>query len=414
MNRPPARGDPARVPCHASTALAPLLTLAVLGAHVGCTARPARAPAAPPPLPPPPARAGLFPFQEPANDVGPSSRWGYRDRAGAVRIAPQFGRAGPFRDGLACVERDGRFGFIDPTGAYRVAPTLAGCGPFAAGLAPARGPTGWGYVDAQGRWVVEPTLPFAHPLAEGLAPRHHADGYVFIDATGAPALPGTFELVGTFSGGLAPVVVDGKLGYVDRAGRIVIQATWPFERVQGFVEEMGLADGRVRIEVGCVHRYRQDGEEVPRPDAALRDPGWMALGVEVSGCAYGYADAAGATIIPPRFSAAGRFSEGLAAVRAPDDAGYGYVDVDGRVVIPGPFSRAGRFSEGRAFVTADGVNLLVDRAGERTPLPTDVEGVAPFDDGLAEARLEGGGWGYVDAEGRLVWSRPGGRPRLSR
>ncbi len=86
---------------------------------------------------------------------------------------------------------------------------------------------------------------------------------------------------------------------------------------------------------------------------------------------HGYIDRTGRLLIAPRFRAAHRFSEGLAAVavsRGPADAGtYGYVDRAGTFVIEPRFRAAGEFSGG-----------------------------------LAEVQT-GGGWGYIDPAGAYVW-----------
>lgn len=362
------------------------------------------------PAPPPPTRAGLFPFQSPPSDVGPGSRWGYLDRGGLVRIQPRYSTAGPFRDGLACVSVDGRFGFIDAQGNVQIPLELRGCRAFSGGLAPAWGETGWGYVDPQGAWVVPPTMPYANDLSEGLAVAASPRGARYINARGRPAFPAEFELAGPFSGGLAPVVVERKLGYIDRSGQLRIAPTLPFDRVIAITEEILFNDGRAAFSQGCQRRYFDGSAEVDPSNYPLNDPRWMRLSVQSSSCAFGYIDERGAVAVPAELDAAGRYSEGLAVVRRRGARGVELIDVQGQTAVPGLFEAASPFSEGRAFVTLEGRLQLIDRQGQRWPLPEGYRAASPFDDGLA--RVEGrAGWGYVNAEGRLVWERVASAPR---
>ena len=71
---------------------------------------------------------------------------------------------------------------------------------------------------------------------------------------------------------------------------------------------------------------------------------------------YGFINKKGETIIPPNFRDASIFSEGLAAVNI--EEGYekwGYIDMEGNTVIEEKYSIANRFSEGLATVLITGV-----------------------------------------------------------
>ena len=60
-----------------------------------------------------------------------SSRWGYIDQTGAWAIAPQFGEAGAFSEGLAVVEvSGGNWGYIDQIGVWAIDPQFGGARSF--------------------------------------------------------------------------------------------------------------------------------------------------------------------------------------------------------------------------------------------------------------------------------------------
>src|SRR2546427_7715767 len=73
---------------------------------------------------------------------------------------------------------------------------------------------------------------------------------------------------------------------------------------------------------------------------------------------YGYIDAAGKMIIPPRFQFAGEFSAGLAEGRIADQ--WGDIDTTGAVVIEARVDMTSRFSEGGAVVELGGNPRFLD------------------------------------------------------
>lgn len=77
---------------------------------------------------------------------------------------------------------------------------------------------------------------------------------------------------------------------------------------------------------------------------------------------YGYIDKKGSTIIQPQFLSAGKFSEGLAAVRL--NGTYGYVDLKGELTISPKFDLALPFNNGLAKVFIDGKPYFINQKGE--------------------------------------------------
>ena len=85
---------------------------------------------------------------------------------------------------------------------------------------------------------------------------------------------------------------------------------------------------------------------------------WLACGVDVAGQTAdrfpiniqgntGYMDGLGKLVIPAKYSEAGKFHEGVAAVLR--DTKWGYVDSAGVEVVPPTYRGAGDFSEGVAL-----------------------------------------------------------------
>jgi len=116
---------------------------------------------------------------------------------------------------------------------------------------------------------------------------------------------------------------------------------------------------------------------------------------------YGYIDAAGKMIIPPRFQFAGEFSAGLAEVRIADQ--WGYIDTTGAVVIEARFDMTSRFSEGVAVVELGGNRGFIDPSG-RFVIEPRFDVASDFVDGRAQV-MTGRTFGYIDHAGRLVIQR---------
>ena len=85
---------------------------------------------------------------------------------------------------------------------------------------------------------------------------------------------------------------------------------------------------------------------------------------------YGYVDAAGEFVIPPRFDGADTFSEGLALVL--DSGRFGYIDTRGALAIPAVYRHARAFRDGLAPVRLDGSWQFIDRDGNPLAGPGEV------------------------------------------
>lgn len=83
---------------------------------------------------------------------------------------------------------------------------------------------------------------------------------------------------------------------------------------------------------------------------------------------YGYIDELGELRIPPRFMAAGVFSEDLAAVR--EGGRYGYIHTDGRFAIAPVYDFAEAFQSGEALVWNNGEAQRINTKGKRTGGPS--------------------------------------------
>ncbi|HEV2859869.1 MAG TPA: WG repeat-containing protein [Pyrinomonadaceae bacterium] len=219
----------------------------------------------------------------------------------------------------------------------------------------------------------------ARGQAAGLRPVKENGKWGYADRSGHMVITPRFDEAGEFADGLAKVgVVDVKLpavvgkpnvrwGYIDESGRDVVALRYYVLR--DFAE--GLAAAAV-LDAGEV--------EAMVPGRGRR-----------ANLRWGYVDRQGREVIAPRFFEAGDFSEGLAAVDVGGVDGsacgrphkFGYVDLTGVLRIEPRFAVAVSFRGGRARVGVGeqtyvgrclccapkflGIYGYVNREGEFTP-----------------------------------------------
>lgn len=259
---------------------------------------------------------GLARVQLSGSQLGVNGKWGFIDKAGAIvidgRKDPGFGEhnnigsdsaESAFHNGLALVDVDGKNGYIDQAGKVVIPPQFTNAYPFSEGLAAATksssGNGGWGYIDTTGRWVIEPKFQWASSFSGGLAPVDQTNHCGYIDVNGAvvlqpTVLPGETDCAtiwGDFVEGFSRWKFGNKYGFIDRAGRTVIEPRYELA--------FGFSEGRAAVKVGNK---------------------------------WGYIDTAGKMVIRPMpVMRAQDFHHGLAFVSTKDGK-YGYINKSGKYV----------------------------------------------------------------------------------
>ncbi len=316
-----------------------------------------------------------------------------------------------------CVKIGEKWGFIDKNGNVIIEPVLNDPAKFNAGLLPVNDNGLYGYLNTDGDWAIEPQFMYAGPFSEGVATIAMLDQnkggpiYSLINHTGrtittfrdgagrgwpfskGAAIVGwsnqKYAVVGKngdmvfetqfdqFQGnetthefifeGLIGVRNDGKWGFIDSAGKWIIEAK--YEGVDHFENRL------------C--SVKIDGK-------------------------WGVIDTTGKIIIEPKYDWYVRFSDGLAAVKI--DGKYGYIDKEGKVAIPADYISAMDFVDGVAWVATEQGYGLIDTKGNWILNPTYKE-ARQFTQGLAAVQIDDTNWGYVDKAGKLViegyrWTTP--------
>ena len=244
--------------------------------------------------------------------------------------------------------------------------------------------------------------------------------YGYMDRTGKIVIKAQFDHAYEFTEELAAVEMNRKWGFIDRTGKLIIapQFVW----VDSFSEGLSL------VIIG----------------GKLIDAG---KGYSIEGGKYGYIDKTGKVVIDARYDFAQSFSEGLALVKLngnqnnpPDETNehwmvmtdahgkqvrvptfsestiygvsvnkakntdtgnkYGFINKTGKYVIPPRFEDASNFSEGLAPVMEHQSWGFIDKTG-KTVIPFQYEEVRAFSKGFAPVR-DNSAWGFIDLAGKMV------------
>ena len=166
----------------------------------------------------------------------------------------------------------------------------------------------------------------------------------------------------SFTEGLAAIVKNGKFGFIDKTGRVVVEPKFDYTGI------------------------------------AFRDGAMIVGEMKYGRMKYGYVDKNGKTIIPPRYDEATYFSEGLASVRISDK--WSVIDKSGATVSKLNFNYPLKFTEGLASVKFNGLYGFVDKDANVVIEPK-FELASLFSEGLAAVK-SGGKWGFIDKSGNFA------------
>lgn len=255
----------------------------------------------------------------------------------------------------------GKFGYISNDGKNVIAMEYEGAGDFAYSRAFVRKNGKWGCIDTNGDLVIpcqyddvylnsffdDRALVFIGTLNTNGYP---ADGkYAYIDLDGNTIYEG-IDSGYSFSEGLARVVLDGKTGYIDVTGQLVIEAKWD--------EGGDFSIGTTWVTSnGQTYLIDQEGNQI----AKINENSIKYVGSFSDGMAYvtntdyrrGFINQSGSLVIPCIFKNVGDFEDGYTFVEN-EDSLYGIIDRTGEFTVPcqwDEISRAGSYYCVRKFAT---------------------------------------------------------------
>lgn len=209
-----------------------------------------------------------------------------------------------------------------------------------------------------------------------------------------------------------PVYIDGKAGYIDRTGKIVLEPK--YDGASFFSEGLArVSFGRdTIITQGFSQGFIDETGKVviqPQWDVVSHfSEGLAAVGfdqtkqkIEIKGRVLGYTSAShtwyrwgfidktGKTVIEAIFSDISEFRDGIAAANTdPYEPKYGFIDKVGKWIIQPQFENTNQFSEGLARIFVRGKYGYIDKTGKIVLKPK-YSAARDFSEGLACVKLGG-------------------------
>ena len=249
-------------------------------------------------------------------------------------------------------------------------------------------------------WLNRPQ-PAYKPKTSGLYPVSVDGKWGYIDRTGAMVIPATFDTAEDFSEGLAAVISQDKYGYIDVHG--VLKIPYQFDQVSEFVNGLAvvkLCCGRNPSPNDQWGFIDTKGKYVINPQFTFAMPFFGDLApVQQGGQFWGFINRKGKFVIPATFAGAGVVTERLA--RVSQNGRWGFTDTEGKFVINPQFELAMSFSEGLAAVRAGGKWGFIDHSGQYAINPQFETIIHPFDNGAAVVS-ESGKTAIIDKNGKFL------------
>jgi hypothetical protein len=254
----------------------------------------------------------------------------------------------------------------------------------------------------------QPSAPLIPPSAK-LYPFTKNGKWGYMDAAGRVLVDPQFSDAKPFREGLGAVYFNGKWGFVGANGEIAIPLQ--FDDVRDFSE--GLAAVRVGYKYGYIN---QKGQWVIQPiysQGPLYNVGGAdfhdGLAVVARGDKYAFINKSG-KVVSAVYDEVMPFREGMAAVRVGNL--WGFIDKTGKLAVKPQFDIASDFHEGLAAAARNGRYGYIDKTGAYVIKPQfSVEGLnynysgAPrlfdFHEGLALVMINRK-YGYIDKTGKVV------------
>ncbi|MCI0494015.1 WG repeat-containing protein [candidate division KSB1 bacterium] len=252
------------------------------------------------------------------------------------------------------------------------------------------------YVNAKtGREVITNSYPYElfHYLNQFLLrPRSFEGKYGYVNRQGEIVIDAKFDMAWPFEDNLAGVQVAGKWGFIDSTGNFVIEPQ--FDAITSFKNGVAvtktndkweyidpLGKPYIKARFTFAHNFNEGYAPVQNNQK------WAFVSKVDRDIALNY-----------KYDRAYGFSEGLAAVRLNEK--WGFVDYQGTVVIAYQFDEVDRFCDGLALARLNKKYGYIDKKGNFAINPQ-FEHAESFSEGLAAVQINEK-YGFIDKNGEIV------------
>jgi len=239
---------------------------------------------------------------------------------------------------------------------------------------------------------------------EALAPVKINGKWGYLDKMGKLVIPARYDFAGVFTEGCAPVQISVFWGYINKKG------DWFLRPV--FTQASNFNNRRAKISlfdptdsVTITGYITPEGEFLYKLEEFevgydYRDKLVRVRSADYAGLAFGYRDSTGIYVIQPRFDAAMDFSEGLAAMMLGKK--WGFTSPKNDFAIFPRFDEAYSFNEGHAFAREGKKKGFINHAGKMVINLSKYDEVSPFMYEEMIAVRKNGKMGFANKKGKLT------------
>jgi hypothetical protein len=310
-----------------------------------------------------------------------NDKYGYVDKLGNVVLPFRFESASDFEGGRAIVQENGLYGVIDRIGNYILKPIYTDIQGLSSGLFLVGTDSLYGYVDKDGKVKIPIQFTDAYPYALGMAKVELDGKQAFIDDKGgfivppcksmlsffndsliifeenelyglmrrncSVVVPAMYDVIGTLSSNRALVSSNEQVGYIDGAGKVIIELKYQYYpncSKRGTFKStyaVVMKDGKFGV-------INEEGKTIFGFNHT--DLGEIkALSAFTKGDMWGFKDLTGKVLINPTYEYAESFQNGIAIVEMAGKQGV--IDSKGSLLLPVSFSVITRLSNDLLLVS---------------------------------------------------------------
>ncbi|MBD8490369.1 WG repeat-containing protein [Echinicola sp. CAU 1574] len=257
-------------------------------------------------------------------------------------------------------------------------------------------PSGYGLINRKGDYILEPILDTLKHLEGEFFYGYNENQYMLLKATedDADIRYSSYHKI-TLENDVILEYIHGRLRRIMKNDGILLDI-------------MGM-DHVTRIDKDHYNVYFKNGRVglldskgvwrvVPCDSVTSILPGQEELYGALKDRHFGFVNRAGKLVIPNKFEAVNKFSEGLAGVKLGNL--WGYTDRNGTTVISPQYDEVGEFHRGVAIIKKDGRVNLLDKSGKEL-LPQYYEQISLSDDQYYITEQEGL-YGIIDPLGKEI------------